>query len=119
MDMSRTIARLGGPESFSVERRDAGEVVNGRHVRAAPRFFNVTDAAVQNSSAKTIAMLPEGVRADDSITIWSPTELRTAKDNAHEADKVTARGEQWEVHTVKNWQREGNFFRCVCVKVGQ
>jgi len=118
MDLSRTIARLGGNESFCVERRDAGQVINGRHVRAEPRTFK-GQGAVQNSDADTIAMLPEGVRTDDVITIWTTTELRTAEDDKHEADKVTVRGVVWEVQQVKTWQREGNFFRAVCVKVGQ
>lgn len=118
MDLSRTIQRLGGTEPFTVERRNAGQVINGRHVRADARFFKGT-GAIQNSDADTIAMLPEGTRADDAVTIWTTAQLRTAKDNAHEADKVTARGDVWEVHAVKTWHREGNFFRCVCVRSGQ
>jgi hypothetical protein len=64
-------------------------------------------------------MLPEGVRTDDAITIWSEVELHTAKDGVREADKVTARDEVWEVHSVRNWKREGGFFKSVCIKVGQ
>ncbi len=118
MDLTRTIERLGGPESFSVERRDAGQVINGRHVRAESFTF-LAAGAIQNSDADTIAMLPEGIRTDDVITIWTEQELRTAEDGVHEADQITVRGKVWEVHQVKTWQREGNFFRVVCVKVGQ
>jgi hypothetical protein len=118
MDLSRTIERLGGSESFCVERRAKGQLVNGRHVRAEATTFNA-EGAIQNSDADTIAMLPEGVRKDASITIWTTTQLRTAEDDVAEADRVTARGVVWEVHQVKTWEREGNFFRAVCVKVGQ
>lgn len=118
MDLSHTIARLGGSEAFIVERRDAGQIINGRHVRAEPRGFS-TSGAIQNSDADTIAMLPEGVGSDDAITIWTTTELRTAKEAVHEADKVSVRDDVWEVHAARNLQREGNFWRCVCIKVGQ
>lgn len=118
MDMMRTIERLGGPECFIVERRDAGTIVNGRHVRAEAYTFKA-EGAVQNSDADTIAMLPEGVRTNDIITIWTNAKLRTAEDDKHEADRITVRDVVWEVHQVKTWQREGNFFRAVCVKVGQ
>jgi hypothetical protein len=84
------ITHFAGEATYSVTRRAEGATVLGRASVGAPTTFTI-EALVVPLSGKDLKVLPEGRRAEDSLKVISPTELKLG-------DIVTVRGEDWEVY---------------------
>lgn len=118
-DFTSTINALGGPEEFTVSRsRKDGQYVKGRYQKLPPETF-CAEGAIQPADADSIRMLPEGVRADTAVNVWTTCELRTARPPNQDADILLIRGEEYEVHMVKDWDFAGGYHKATCVRVGQ
>lgn len=103
----------------SVTRERSGYYVQGRYQEVAPETFSVT-AAVQVVQGRQRQLLPEGVRTRSIIQLFTATELCTERTAAAaKADRVTWRGNTYEVFEVEDWVTDGGYYRVLAASVGQ
>lgn len=97
---------LVNPEPYSVERHGTVTYVDGLPVRTPPSTITIM-ANYQPMSGYRLMRMPEGLRAQQWITIWSDTELRTAQTAGDEADVfIDEKGVKYQVHNGKPWRPE-------------
>lgn len=106
-----------GTGTYAVTRRAAASYdSDGKVVLPAPTVVNV-DASIHRVAGRDLQRLPEGVRAEETIKIFTTVPLYT-KDAAHEPDVVNAHGYDWEVVTVDGWGDLGaGYWRSFASKV--
>jgi len=116
-DLSDVIALLGSG-TYTVTRPSAAtSLVDGRRVAPATTTFTVV-ASVQPSSGRSIDRLPEGLRARESMDVWTATKLQPASpETGLEGDRIAIDGSVYEVQIVHDWQKHGSFCRATAVKV--
>lgn len=113
---SGTIARLGHPSPVKLIRFGPGSYENGRFVAGEQTELEIT-ASVQPASGRDLQRLPEGQSTRETISVWSPAELRTATDAAGaSADRIEWQGRVYEVQLVEPWA-PGQYWRAVAAKV--
>ncbi len=103
MSLLDVIAHFAGGQfeaGYVVKRRAAGTLTLGRYAEG-PLTTLTIEALVVPLSGKDLKVLPEGRRAEDSLKVISPTELKLG-------DIITARGEDWEAYHVE-----------VCIQFGE
>src|ERR1043165_7958735 len=101
IDLRSAIASFG--ESLIVTRRPPGEWINGIWVAATTTEVDIGLASVQPVVSRA-TVLPEGVREEDAVTVYSQAALYGAQDpEGYAADRFTYRGRVFEVHQVRDW----------------
>ena len=89
---------------------------DGKIVVTAPSTVNVT-ASVHRATGRDLERLPEGMRARETIKVFT-TEALYTQDETHKPDVITAVGYDWEVVNVDAWgSLGGGYWRCLCTKV--
>ena len=73
--------------------------------------------SVQQMSGRERLVLPELIRDRETLKIYTQCELRPV-DVAGEtrADRIDYEGDRYVVHSVKNWEAVGGFYRAIIVK---
>jgi hypothetical protein len=71
---------------------------------------------IQPASKAQVERLPEGMRADGAISIFTDLVMRTADPPNQVADRVMVKGIEYEVGDVERWASYNEY---VCAKVGQ
>ena len=108
MSMRDSIAALASG-TYTVTRALAGSRVGnfGRYTVGSSSTFEIV-ASIQPATGRQLRDLPQGQRGDETIAIYTVTELRTRHpDPANEPDVVTYRGEPWTITQVKTWESFG------------
>jgi hypothetical protein len=105
--------------SYEVTRRTAApglatSYVNGIRVPPQVSKFQIT-ASVQPATGLDVQRLPEGKRNQESIKLFTPTELKSAE-RTQEPDLVAIDGASFEVQLCKRWDKLGSFFEVVLVR---
>jgi hypothetical protein len=102
--------------TYTVSRRVASTYTKGNPVSAIPSTFTI-DAAVIPATGKDLQRLPEGRRAIESKTVYTPTLLYTGgQGEANEADWISIDSANWEVQHVETWEADASFYVCVVQK---
>jgi hypothetical protein len=94
-----------GTGDYVVTRTAAGTMTLGRYTSGAVTTFT-TNLGIEPASGRQLRDLPEGRRGDETISIFSPVELKTTMPGS-EPDQILYRGEQWAVVTSKQWEGFG------------
>lgn len=118
IDLRGVIARLGGT-SLTVVRRPPGYWSGGIYMLTDPVSVMVGTCSVQPGVERGVR-LPEGVRTEDTITVYSSLELKSADDpEGYMADRLVHRGRTFEVFELRNWTSggQGLFFKAFCARV--
>jgi hypothetical protein len=71
-------------------------------------------AGWQPATGRDLRRVPEGLRTEEGVVLFSVDQLRTAG-STYEADVVTVEGESYQVANVERW---GSYWRAIAVKVG-
>lgn len=100
--------------SYTVTRRGASSYVAGVRVPPSSSTFQII-ASVQPATGLDVQRLPEGKRNQESIKLWTPTELKSAE-RTQEPDLVAIDGASFEVQTCKRWDKLGNYFEVILVR---
>lgn len=116
--MSGVVANFA-TETVMLERPSAPDDYDerGRLVPAAPAAPVPLQASVQPATGRQVMRLPEGLRSDETIALWTSTRLRGAlEEDTSRGDRLTWQGRVYEVQIVKAWGFAG-FFEIVATRV--
>lgn len=122
-DMSDCILQCRIP--IDLIRRRSAPVTMGR-VGETTEEVICPIASVQMSTGDDLLMLPEGMRTEEAITVYTIDKLYPG--NAPDPndpqqtiypDRICYSGETYEVKNVENWKAQGNYYKSIAVKVGQ
>lgn len=104
---------------FVVNRRALGTLINGRYSKAPITPIDMVGAIVP-ARGEDLLRLPEGLRTEAVIRIFTQDLLRTAQEpSGFEADEIFYRGVFWEVQKTDNWQDQGAFWDSLATKKAQ
>lgn len=106
-------------EPLSVQRRAPGVWVDGVYMQANDSTLNVGLASIQPGVDRSV-VLPEGVRREDALTIYSMTQLRGAEDpEGYQADQFTYRSRTFEIMDIEDWStgNQGLYYRSIALRV--
>lgn len=114
MSLVGVIRRLGVP--VQVTRTSPGSYVKGVHQPGESSTFGIV-ASVQPASGRDLLRLEEGQRTRETITVFTPDDLRTADEAAGTpADRIEWQGSLYEVQLVENWT-PGRFRKALASKI--
>jgi hypothetical protein len=71
-------------------------------------------AGVQPAGQDEVRMVPEGIRIDDAIAVWSATEMRAGGDGV-DSDTIVWKGKSYRVVAREPWMGNGY---CMVVAAG-
>jgi len=115
-DLSDVIEMLASG-CYQVTRKAVTTRVNGRRVAPAVSTFEII-ASVQPASGREVERLPEGLRSRETMTVYTRSELRPAQpESGTEADRISIDGADFEVLSVRRWNKLANFFNATVVRV--
>jgi len=125
MSLAQVIAAYG-TGTYTVHRQQAGGWSNGKFVRLGAESTFTIEASVQPMTGELLKDLPEGMNSDDSRTLWTTTELRTASlqigasdvTTGGEPDVIEIENDRWRVTKVEHFAILDNFYRCVVTRLG-
>lgn len=116
MDLSGVVLGLASG-SYSVARSLGGYDGDGRYYPGTISTFNI-QASVQPLKGRDLLRLPEGLRTEELVTIYTPTQLFTQGAN-QDPDVVTVAGLQYQVQTVEQWGPDGSYWKAIAAKLGR
>lgn len=102
-----------------LKRRSTGSYTNGKWIDTVYTDMWIR-AIVENASPEDLMDLPENRRTEESITIFSRSQLFNANlISKIQPDRVVWNSKVYEVHKVIDWDEQGGYFKSIAVKVGQ
>lgn len=104
--------------TYVVTRAAEGSRTKGRFVAGSTSTLNV-DAVVQPMSGMEMQELPEGMRTDETIRIYSATELYTDAGGTRDPDLFAYNGNSYEVKIVNRWSEAGGYWKVIAQKKGR
>lgn len=115
MNLASVIASLG-TGTYTVTRTAAATWASGRATAGATSPITI-DAVILPVTGKKLERLPEGMRNNDVIAIWTSTLLRTSEgaDSAF-PDLVTYGGKSYQVEVVEAWAESGSYYKYLAMK---
>lgn len=104
--------------SYAVARAAQGARVNGVYVPATPTTINI-DASIQPVTGRVLRDLPEGQNADESVVIFTTTQLLTRTPSS-DPDVITIGGEPYRITRVDTFGViSGGHYRAFAERVVQ
>lgn len=110
------VGTFNSPVPITRVRRGLSAVAHGFTTEAAPQRIGAK-AVVYPASYRELQALPEGKRTEETIHVITLTELRTAAEGQHPADRLEYNGRVYEVASVKDWSANANFYSVLAVRV--
>jgi len=113
INLSEVVTDPDLAQTFEVKRRVGGSFTKGRWTEGSltslPDYVGVIHPSKAND---IITYLPEGVRQNASLTVYSSQELRlnSGLDDGIESDVIVWQGELYEVQFSKKWEQYGYWF---------
>ncbi len=112
-------ALKGLTETVPVARTAAGTITLGRVTAGASSALSIS-ASVQPATPEDMKRLPEGQRIDETIKLYTTTELKTVDVDAQTAaDRITYDGQVYEVQQVTPWSEVGGYWRVFAKRTGR
>lgn len=117
-DIIENFAIEGGLE---ITRRGSPTITKGRKTADGSADIFIVDPIVcYPSRPSEIQLLPEGLRTEASVVLFTKEKLNTVEQpNGTEPDQITFEGSNYELHSVASWLTHGGFYVSIGVKVGQ
>ena len=103
-------------DTYTVTRRSPSAYVAGRLQPATTSALTIS-ACVQPIAGIDLQRLPEGMRVDGALSLWTTTPLFT-KGPLQDPDFVDVEGETFEVATVEPWGMVGNYYKAILQRMG-
>ncbi len=116
MDLSAAILDLD-PQSLTVTRSAAATYTTGGKLVAPVTSTFTIVASVQPAPGKQLMRLPEGLRNQDVLQVFTATEIRTAQSGVT-ADVVAIGSGSYQVESVKDWSLAGGFYDALVRRIG-
>ena len=120
MTVSGAIASLASG-TYSLRRRTRAALdAYGRSSGAMSDTLLSIPASVQPVSGTDVERLPQGggESVADWVVVYAATELSAGSASANrDADRLTYRGEEYEVQSVEPWNESGGYYRALARKV--
>lgn len=116
MDLSDLVDSFASP--CVVRRRTPGVLSQGVWLERPPTKLNIL-ASVQ-PAGREVQLLPEGLRSDEALTIFTSTRLQTAADPAGAgSDRLEWNGNLYEAQRIDDWIAggRGNYFRVIFTRI--
>ena len=102
--------------SYVVTRRTT-TIVNGRRsVSGSPTTVTIT-GSVQPVDGDKVKALPEGVRLEDTLVLYTPTALQIGGSTTLEPDVVAANGGNYRLLSRLEWAAAGGYYKYLMAKV--
>ena len=101
---------------YTVTRRSPSAYVLGKLQPSTTSTLTIS-ACVQPIAGIDLQRLPEGMRVDGALSLWTTTPLFT-KGPAQDPDFVAVEGETFEVATVEPWGMVGNYYKAILQRMG-
>lgn len=77
-------------------------------------------ASVQSTGSTDLQFLPEGMRNQDAVKLFTETELFTVqRAQSRVPDRFEYRGVSYQVELVDDWHDLGNYFRVIAVRLNR
>lgn len=116
--ISDAIKTVQGDSSVIVTRFRKPEVVDGYVQDVEPKRDFPIRASFQPVSQKDLQLLPEGMRNQGTVKIYTETELLTVDTSeCGSPDRLCHEGVNYQVQSVDSWKDVGNYFRVIAVRV--
>lgn len=103
--------------TYTVTRQSASAYGSDGRLDAPTTSTLSVDACVQPVGGRDLQRLPEGLRTEELLAMYTATELKT-QGSGQDPDLVTIDGASWEVQRVERWLELGNYWKCILLKVG-
>lgn len=113
-DMTDAIDLLG-TGSYTVVRTADNVITNGYLTAGTTSTFTIT-ASVQPMGGKGNKRESEGIRTEETLVLFTPTELRAADGSAVVADQINVRGKNFTVVKVEDFVALGNYWRVTATR---
>lgn len=110
------VGTFATPKPVTRVRRGASTVSHGFVTEAAPLRTPIR-AVIYPASYRDIQLLEEGKRTEETLHVIATTELRTAREGQHPADRLEYLGRVYEVSAVKDWNANANFYSVLATRV--
>lgn len=116
--MSQTADFLDMVNSFSVpgvqlQRYAPGAYgLDGRYIQGSSTLVPIV-ASIQQPSPAQLKRMPEGLRVEDTITVYTSATLNLAP----KADRIAYKGDVFEVQALLDWVANGNYVAALCTRV--
>lgn len=115
-DLSRTIDRVS--VSVEVTRTLPATLDHGRVSDSVTEDVFTIRASIQPTGTKDLQLLPEGMRNEDVVKVFTKTELFSVqRAESRVPDRFEYRGVNYQVELVDDWADLGNYFRVLAVRV--
>ena len=94
---------------LTILRSQGGEYDSNRNfVDKDPKSFCTMSSIQPYRKGKDQVVLPEGIRSEDVLVVWTKDELRVADQFKNlKADETTVDGREYVTFYVSNWNRHG------------
>lgn len=106
------------PQEIEVIRFLPVPVVNGRAVADPEEDRFKATGSLQALSQKDLLALPEGLRNQGTVKLYTQCELKTADlKKGTTPDKFVHNGVTYEVKTIDDWTPAGDYFKVIATRV--
>lgn len=89
-------------DTVQVIPRTTGVYTKGRYLDSADSAYNLTDASVQPASDGEIQSLPEGMREQSALRLYTISNLNSLKEDQN-PDHVVISGVEYEIYSKNIW----------------
>jgi hypothetical protein len=98
----------------------ATSVIKGRVSEATTETRFDIEVSIQPTGSKDLQLLPEGMRNQDTVKIFTETELFSVRRSESKTpDRILYRGVIYQVELVDDWHELGNYFRVIAVRTNR
>lgn len=107
-------------QDIEIIRHPRGEYLNGRYRRQGSATVFKCRGSVQRPSDEERQELPENQRTQEAVSLYTVENLRAGNVSEDgEPDQICYQGRRFEVVRKRDWRQLGNYYRYLCVRVGQ
>ena len=114
-----TIAAFAVAGGVTIRRGSAGSDTKGRYTPGSTSDITGVEASVQPITGNELQRLPEGLRTQRPVKLYTTTEIRASSvATGVPSDLIVWDGETWEVQFVEKhiW---GGYYKAVIIRKGQ
>lgn len=115
MDFSSVV--LSFASSYTVIRRSPSAFGSDGRLDAPSTSTLSVRACVQPVTGRDLQRLPEGLRTQEILAVYSMTELYT-QGTSQAPDLISIDGDSYEVQSVERWGNLGAYWKAIVLKVG-
>lgn len=116
MNLTGVIAEFAIPGGLTVTRSVAGSYVSGVYQDGLTSTIAM-GACVQPARPKDVQALPEGLRSEQALLVFTAVALNAATAAGAKGDTFAFEGATYEVRQTEPWNQMAGFYKAIAVKV--